>query len=134
MGRPKAEVAHRERPPYKALPPTDLSAAIAAHRKRDYAAAEKLYATAAESGADRVLAITSRAECLFYLGRDADTLAACQTLLSPQSPQFVPNCGRAHYLTGLVLERKGDPRGAESQFREAARHGDPVAMIRLNTR
>lgn len=132
MGKTQTETAATKRAPYKPLPPTDLSAAIAAHRRKDFAAAEKLYASALDAGADRVFAVTSRAECLFYLKRDADTLAACQTLLSPTSPLFAPDCGRAHYLTGLVLERQGQQAEAETAFREAARCGDRIAALRLS--
>lgn len=134
MAKPRAEVAHHDRPPYKALPPTDLSAAIAAHRRKDYAAAEKLYATALDAGADRVLAITSRAECLYQLKNDAGTLAECEKLLSPQSPLFSPNCGRAMFLVHKVRERQGRTAEADEALRDAARHGDEVAQKKLSVR
>jgi len=109
------------------MDPNDpLQPAVQRLHQRDYAKAAELFETAYVDGADPILSLGGRIECLYYLQRYDEVLALCDLLA-----EKCPNASPAHYFRGLVYHRRGRSQEAAEELRLAARHGSVVALAKL---
>lgn len=99
-------------------------------RNREYAKACNLFANARNFGPElRRYATEKAAECHFYLGEHDKALALCGDLTT-----FVPKCGRAYLIRGLVYEARGETDLALRHWYTAAVYGDSIAQNKIKTR
>lgn len=108
--------------PRPTMAQTKLTEAITTQKAGRFAQAVILYDEALAQGADKTLALGGKAECLYYLQRNTESLAVCDELA-----KSVPNAGRANYIRGLILLREGFPERAYAELRWAVAYGEADA-------
>jgi tetratricopeptide (TPR) repeat protein len=88
-------------------------------RKREFAAAEELYARAHQAD-PRPLYLASRAWALYMDPQFKAEMPRAKQMMA-DAVRADPTCDRAHYQLGVIARVEGDVDRAERHFREAVR-------------